>query len=175
MHTSRARWSFSEQHHDADCANETLMETLSLPTFWVRRAFTTDVLFAERLVEENTARFYTRRGEKWTASRFLSIYDEHETFILFAGAKRAGVLQVKVKADGLWITALEVGAEYKTKGLASSGIEYALTLARRYGHGTLRVKLFSESCALDLYKQLGFTTYHTDGNMIWLERSTSLI
>jgi GNAT superfamily N-acetyltransferase len=174
MPALRSKRSYAERHHGSRYFNELPVEPLSQPNFGVRRAFASDVLFAERIVEENTAKYYTRRGEKWTASRFLSNYEGHENFILFLNGERAGVMQLRGKADAFWICSLEVTRAASTKGLPMAAVGHALTVARRLGYSVVKAKIFSESPAIDLYKQLGFSTVGTNGDMIWLERSTSV-
>ena len=174
MYATHAKRSYAERHHATRYFNELPLERLPQVNLSVRRAFASDVLFAERIVEENTAKYYIRRGDKWTASRFLSTFDEFDNFILFVNTERAGVLQLRGKGDALWIEGLEVKRSHANKGVSSAAVDYAMTVARRLGYGIIKVQIFSENPVLDVYKQLGFSVVRTDADKILLTRSTAL-
>jgi GNAT superfamily N-acetyltransferase len=176
MSTLRSKRSYAARHHASLYFNELQVEPLAGKKLGIRRAFLSDVLFAERIVEENTARFYPRCGLKWKASVFLNTFDDRETFILFVDGERAGVLQVQGREDALWIETLEVTRASVSKGLADAALTHAMALASRLGFGQVKVKTFYDSPTVDLYKKHGFSEVSNDFfKMIWLERSTHVL
>jgi GNAT superfamily N-acetyltransferase len=133
-----------------------------------------DRAFAECLIRTNMRPYYEGRSIVWDSARFAKGWLAHDRYEIVSAARRLGLLCLEYDDQAGYIRDLLVVPQYRGQGVGTAAIERAAQEALARGLSRLRLKVFRDNPAADLYLRYGFAVVRKDADFYWMECVLSL-
>ncbi|WP_051560000.1 GNAT family N-acetyltransferase [Marinobacterium jannaschii] len=117
----------------------------------------------ERLVKHNMAEDYRRHNIVWDDAGFRQCWTETENYGLRWSGFEVGLLSLDEDAQALYIRNLQIVEPFQGEGFGAAALDVSLKLARQRNKQWLRLRAFTDSRALSLYRRFGFEAVKTEG------------
>ena len=114
--------------------------------------------FCERLSFSNMDTFLATRQITWDTKVFADSWARFENLVITADGERIGVLRLLQIASTLEIRDLQVMPSRQSQGVGSWALERAITIAVDRRLSEIRLRVYVENPARDLYLRKGFQT-----------------
>ncbi|SFH19246.1 GNAT family N-acetyltransferase [Modicisalibacter xianhensis] len=128
-----------------------------------------DVRFAERLILGNMQADYMRHDMKWDSNQFAKSWLETTNYALKNGKQTIGLVRVKIQAELFYLIDLQVMESWRGQGVGSKVLDEVRYKAREANCVALRLKVFADSEAVQLYLRKGFQTVKQEGALLFME------
>jgi ribosomal protein S18 acetylase RimI-like enzyme len=122
----------------------------------LRPAVEADFAFCESLTRSNMASYHSARGAGWDPQRFVDNWALFENSMILADGEVVGLLRLLVVDGALEIRDLQLLPGQRGRGIGTWAVNYVVVEAVRRGIELLRLRVFEENPALQLYARLGF-------------------
>lgn len=151
---------------------------------------------ARRLCCGNMLATYKRHGMNWDDEQFAECWRDNENFAIRVNGEWVGFLSLKALPDMLYLRDLQLLPHWQGRGIGSACLDWLITRvcqpdttrpvgmtideATDHQHRALRLRVFSDSPALGLYKRHGFvlvneqSTPTRGGNILAMEKRVTL-
>lgn len=136
-----------------------MIETRRLTTMrrFLQTAHERDVEFCEVLSRENMRGYLLSRGIVWDSQRYLRSWFEFENFLIIERGRAVGLLRLLPEPDALAVRDLQVLPGCQGSGIGSWAIEQTKFFAKARGFVNVRLRVYEDNPAQNLYVRLGFT------------------
>jgi len=132
--------------------------------------------FSVKLTKENMEGYYQAHGIKWSDCDYLSFCVDKLNFRISVGGEQIGLVVLSISNQVCSILDLQVKQEYQGKGIGSFCLEYIFKLAAQNDCAWLKLGVFTDNPAVNLYKRFGFIVHSKGGGLLKMEKPvTSLI
>lgn len=126
---------------------------------------------AAELTLANMRSYYEQYSVEWDSVKIEKMTRELINFdILFEG-EPVGIIRLSFDDEGCHLRDLQVDERYQGRGIGSQALAQAEKLAREAKANTLRLKVFKNSPAVNLYKKTGFSVSQEDDRFYYMARS----
>ncbi|OBX33713.1 acetyltransferase (GNAT) family protein [Halomonas elongata] len=127
-----------------------------------------DEAWAAALVADNMAPAYRRHGIDWCRARFAIDWEIGENYLLWLGEERIGYLRLWHTEGRSYLQDMQVVAEHRGRGWGSRMLDEVKAMA---GARAVRLKVFEDSPALQLYRRHGFEALMHESPLVGMEWS----
>ena len=111
--------------------------------------------YAKKLVISNMTGYYQERGIEWDQDLFEKSWASLSNFEIYSKDSRVGVVRISTDEQALYIRDLQIEEELQGRGIGTATIEWVLQFARDKGFEKLKLRVFENNPAVELYKKLG--------------------
>lgn len=129
-----------------------------------------DMQPAELLTRQNMAEYYARHGMVWSRALFYRDWAAQERYRIHHQQQLAGFIRFTADDDRLTIRDFQLYAAYRKKGIGSRVIELMGLLASLRGLQSLRLSVFKDNPARELYQRQGFRPIKEEGIILQMEK-----
>lgn len=130
----------------------------------LRLAVDADFAFCESLTRSNMASYHSARGTGWDPQRFVDNWALFENLMILADGQVVGLLRLLAVDGALEIRDLQLLPEHHGRRIGTWAVDQVGAAAARRGIGLIRLRVFEENPALQLYERLGFGVEAIDEN-----------
>ena len=138
--------------------------------FNVRECNEKDYNFVYNLTKRNMKVFVDRYWGGWNARTFRENYRPDRIKILQYGSRRIGLYEVDWKKRYCFLNSVQLVDKYKGKGIGTSLIDRIEDEAREKGYRSIKLVVFKENRAKNLYLRSGYSTTGNDDHTLTLEK-----
>lgn len=111
---------------------------------------------ASALTRQNMLTYYQARSIVWDQRKYESSWSEFENFDVKYQGKWVGVIRFSRDDDVFYIRDIQISSTYQNLGIGFSCLSYAIEKAKVNNLRYVKLRVFSENPALNLYKKFGF-------------------
>ncbi|WP_280564348.1 GNAT family N-acetyltransferase [Chromohalobacter sp. 48-RD10] len=129
-----------------------------------------DKYFVEQLTRRNMETYYKKLGIRWDKKAFDKNWCEFESYEIVINDCQVGVLRLSHDNAAYYIRDLQIKPSWQRQGVGVKAIDHTFELAQQAGFQLLRLRVFCENPAVNLYKRRGFRIYKTEGGTHYMER-----
>jgi GNAT superfamily N-acetyltransferase len=129
-----------------------------------------DVAFAHDLTRDNMSRDYAAAGLAWDPALIPHTWPETENYLLVEGDTRIGIVRLRVSSRECHLGDLQILPAHRNRGAGTFALKFVEDLARQRGATRLRLRVFSKSPAVRLYRRAGFVDIDEQGAKLQLEK-----
>lgn len=112
--------------------------------------------FASALIQQNMHTYYEKRNIHWDTEHFNKSWEEFENVEVFVESKRIGLLRFSFGDSNCYIRDLQIETRYQGRGYGSRCLKYALSVANARNDKFIKLRVFSENPAIEMYRKYGF-------------------
>lgn len=131
-------------------------------TFQMRRATQDDLAFVRTLTCENMLRYYNDYDLLWQDEAFDVAWAGRENWLMIREEAPLGFFSLSRDARALYIRELQVTRAFQRQGEGSWAIDQVIAMARRDGNPAVRLTVFKNNLAKNLYLRKGFAVQGED-------------
>lgn len=124
---------------------------------------------ASELTRLNMRHYYQLRNIAWDQKTYQKNWSQFENFDVKYQGDWVGILRFSSDESALYIRDLQILPKYQNLGIGYSCLIYALEKAKSHSLSRLRLLVFSENRALNLYKRFGFKDLGESEGLIKME------
>jgi GNAT superfamily N-acetyltransferase len=135
-----------------------------------RAATLDDIEWLEPFYESIMRPYYVELNLIWDNTKFREYFDPQSTKIIQADGLDIGLLQVRDRADCIYLGDIQLDREYRNKGIGTSLIESVIRSAI-VANKPVRLRVLRGNPAKKLYFRLGFKEVETFDDCDILERA----
>jgi len=129
-----------------------------------------DMGYAKKLVITNMAGYYKERGIEWDQDLFEKSWASLSNFEIYFNDFRVGVIRISTDEQALYIRDLQIEEGLQGRGIGTAAIEWVSEFARDKGFEKLKLRVFENNPAVELYKKLGFSVEKHDPGLIHMRK-----
>ena len=127
-----------------------------MSAFTIVPAESDELRFARRVSRENMEKYYVALGRTWDPAVFEASWPVTENFSILALDLPIGVLRLRPDADAIYISDLQIESGSQRRGAGAFALAFVERLARDRGLSRIRLRAFTGSAAVRLYRRAGF-------------------
>ncbi|ANF57762.1 GNAT family N-acetyltransferase [Halotalea alkalilenta] len=127
-----------------------------LPRGWRRAEGEEDAEFACRLVERTMSPYWARRQMRFSPKMFMQQWQGLDALILEHHGVASGVIAWDIKGEYAYLRELHLSEAVRGQGRGRLILEAWIARRRSEGVHGLRLKVFAENPARELYARVGF-------------------
>jgi len=128
-----------------------------------------DAAFAHDLTHANMRAYVARHWGEWDRAIFFDNYAQSENLVAWRGRDRVGLVRLVLEPPVLEIGELKVMPTEQNKGYGTEMLIDLAEMARVRGFKRLRLRVFDENPARQLYLRFVFSEVRRDRGAAWLE------
>ncbi|MGQ0800699.1 MAG: GNAT family N-acetyltransferase [Pseudomarimonas sp.] len=132
----------------------------------LRPARSDEMAASELLSRLNMASYRSSRGVSWDPERFRASWLEFENIAIVDGQKCCGFIRLLTEGETLEIRDLQIDPGLQGQGIGSWAISQVKAMAAARGYRAVRLRVFPENPAMNLYTRLGFSVDRDDGGLL---------
>ncbi|PKH79383.1 GNAT family N-acetyltransferase [Pseudomonas sp. Choline-02u-1] len=123
--------------------------------YWIRHATVDDLAFARDLTCRNMLRYYIDHDLLWQDEAFDAGWQSRENWIVLQGETPIGFFSLSQDARALYIRELQIAQAWHGRGAGSWCIDQVIEMARQARRPALRLTVFENNPAQELYARKG--------------------
>ncbi|CAI8799156.1 GNAT family N-acetyltransferase [Pseudomonas sp. IT-347P] len=131
-------------------------------TFQLRLARSEDLPFARALTCQNMLRYYIHYELLWQDDAFDVAWPGRQNWLIVQGDVRVGFLSLSRDLRALYIRELQIAEAFQGRGAGSWAIDQVIDLARTERRPALRLTVFENNPARNLYERKGLQVQGAD-------------
>ena len=112
--------------------------------------------YASQLTQENMKVYYKARNLTWDSALFAANWHVFENREVYFNTKRVGVLRLSFGDSNCYIRDVQIEPEYQGLGIGKQCLSYIVEYANTRNDIWLKLRVFSENPASNLYTRFGF-------------------
>ncbi len=124
---------------------------------------------ASELTRLNMRLYYQVRNIIWDQRKYKENWSQFENFDVKYQGAWVGIIRFSSDENALYIRDIQISPKYQNLGIGLSCLRYALEKAKSHSLSRLRLLVFSENPALNLYKTFGFQDLGESDGLIKME------
>lgn len=130
--------------------------------FYLRPATSADLSFTREITCRNMLRYYIHYELLWQDEAFDSAWEGRENWLIEYDGAAAGYFSLSRDARALYIRELQVGEAFQRLGAGSWAIDQVVAMAREERSPALRLTVFKNNPAQNLYRRKGLIVQGED-------------
>ncbi|MDR9861526.1 GNAT family N-acetyltransferase [Pseudomonas baetica] len=131
-------------------------------TFELRRATAADLAFARELTCQNMLRYYIDHDLLWQDEAFDVAWAGRENWLIVRSDVAIGFFSLSKDLRALYIRELQVAPAFQGQGGGSWAIDQVIAMSHRYRRPALRLTVFKNNPAKNLYLRKGMRVQGED-------------
>jgi len=131
-------------------------------TLRLRLASPEDLAFARDLTCQNMLRYYIHHDLLWQDEAFDVAWSGRQNWLIVQGAVPVGYLSLSRDMRALYIRELQIAEAFQGRGLGSWAIDQVIEMARKEKRPALRLTVFENNPARNLYERKGLQVQGAD-------------
>ncbi|AZZ76063.1 MULTISPECIES: GNAT family N-acetyltransferase [Pseudomonas] len=131
-------------------------------TFQLREAVPEDLAFARDLTCQNMLRYYIRHDLLWQDEAFDVAWSGRQNWLVVQGGLTVGFLSLSRDMRALYIRELQIAEAFQGRGAGSWAIDQVIDMARKERRPALRLTVFENNPARNLYERKGLQVQGAD-------------
>jgi ribosomal protein S18 acetylase RimI-like enzyme len=131
-------------------------------TLRLRLASPEDLAFARDLTCQNMLRYYIHHDLLWQDEAFDVAWSGRQNWLIVQGDVPAGYLSLSRDMRALYIRELQIAEAFQGRGLGSWAIDQVIEMARKEKRPALRLTVFENNPARNLYERKGLQVQGAD-------------
>lgn len=132
-----------------------------------------DVTFANGLAQENMRHYYERYNFEWNNDNFSHEWNALESYVIFEANTQVGFFSLSMHGSNLYIRDIQVTKKHTGQGIGTWVISQITSIAKNRNLQSIRLKIFIDNPAKDLYQRLGFLVVGSEPNLLRMERGVT--
>ncbi|MHA3735294.1 GNAT family N-acetyltransferase [Pseudomonas sp. Eth.TT006] len=124
-------------------------------TYRLQRAKLKDLQFARELACQNMLRYYIEHDLLWQDEAFDVGWAGRDNWLILRAESLVGFFSLSRDRRALYIRELQIVEAFRGRGAGSWAIDQVIAVARVEGHPALRLTVFKNNPAQNLYKRKG--------------------
>lgn len=129
----------------------------------------TEIEWASTLTRTNMQPYYQARGLVWDSAQYEAHWPQFENFSVIYQGQWVGVIRFTSDEQALYLRDLQIEPQYQRLGLGLSCLNYAVEHLKRHHLRRLRLNVFAENPAINLYRRFGFDKVSEVDGLIRME------
>lgn len=125
--------------------------------------------YACRLTLNNMRRYYRRHRLQFMEENWRRSWQTLENFLLLDNYTLLGYLSIDVAGEYLFLRDMQVEANWRRQGIGSWALAQLQRLAEQRALHAIRLKVFFDNPAQELYRRLGFVTVGRQDYLLLME------
>lgn len=135
----------------------------------LQSAAITDLAFARELTRVNMREYYSRYDLIWQPEAFDGQWPSRQNFLVYKAGKVIGYLGVTEEHGYLYVRDVQLIEAYRGEGVGAWIMARVFEMAVNRGCRCLRLKVFKNNPAIELYRRLGYTQVGEEQALFWME------
>ncbi|WP_277761949.1 GNAT family N-acetyltransferase [Pseudomonas sp. A34-9] len=131
-------------------------------TLCLRLAAPEDLAFARGLTCQNMLRYYIHHDLLWQDEAFDVAWAGRQNWLIVQGDVPAGFLSLSRDMRALYIRELQIAEAFQGQGAGSWAIDQVIDMARKEKRPALRLTVFENNPARNLYERKGLQVQGAD-------------
>ncbi len=131
-------------------------------TYQLRRATAADLAFSRNLTCQNMLRYYIQHDLLWQDEAFDVAWMGRDNWLISNGDEVAGFFSLSRDARALDIRELQMAEAFQGQGAGSWAIDQVIEMARHEKRSALRLTVFENNPAKNLYQRKGLQHHGKD-------------
>ncbi|WP_235357725.1 GNAT family N-acetyltransferase [Arsukibacterium ikkense] len=131
---------------------------------------TTDLAKAARYTLSNMRPYYEQYSVEWDAAEIEKMTAELVNLDILLAGEPVGVIRLSFDSEGCYLRDLQIDQSCQNQGIGSQAIAEADRLAREHCLPLLKLRVFKNSPAVQLYKRQGFSLTSEDERIYYMSR-----
>ncbi|MFJ2536656.1 GNAT family N-acetyltransferase [Pseudomonas sp. NPDC087614] len=131
-------------------------------TFQLRRATSENLAFSRNLTCQNMLRYYIHHDLLWQDEAFDAAWSGRENWLILVADTPAGFFSLSRDARALYIRELQIAEAFQGRGAGSWAIDQVIGMARQEKRPALRLTVFENNPAKNLYQRKGLRVQGED-------------
>ena len=131
---------------------------------------TTDLAKAARYTLTNMQPYYQQYSVEWDAAEIEKMTAELVNLDILLAGEPVGVIRLSFGNESCYLRDLQIDQGYQNQGIGSQAIAEADRLAREHCLPLLKLRVFKNSPAVQLYKRQGFSLTSEDERIYYMSR-----
>ena len=131
-------------------------------TYRLRRAEPSDRVFARELTCQNMLRYYIDHDLLWQDEAFDVAWDGRDNWLILLGEIPVGFFSLSRDRRALYIRELQIAEASRRQGAGSWAIDQVIDVARKERRPALRLTVFDNNPARNLYERKGLQVQGAD-------------
>lgn len=127
------------------------------------------LVLAAELTRVNMLQYYQARNIVWEPERYELMWAESENFDVKYQGQWAGIIRLSSDRNALHLRDVQIVPKYQNLGIGFQCLSYARHKAKRQGLSRLRLLVFEENPASNLYLKFGFKIMGKHNRLIKME------
>lgn len=131
----------------------------------------TNLAKAARYTLTNMQPYYQQYSVEWDEAQIEKMTEDLINFDIFSEGEAVGVIRLQFDSEGCYLRDLQVDHNYQNRGIGSEAIAEAVRLSKAHGSHLLKLRVFKNSPAVQLYKRQGFSVTSEDERFYYMRRA----
>ncbi|VVM67181.1 GNAT family N-acetyltransferase [Pseudomonas fluorescens] len=131
-------------------------------TLQLRETVPEDLAFARDLTCQNMLRYYIRHDLLWQDEAFDVAWSGRQNWLVVQGGLTVGFLSLSRDMRALYIRELQIAEAFQGRGAGSWAIDQVIDMARKERRPALRLTVFENNPARNLYERKGLQVQGAD-------------
>lgn len=131
-------------------------------TFQLREAVPEDLAFARDLTCQNMLRYYIGHDLLWQDEAFDVAWSGRQNWLVVQSGLTVGFLSLSRDMRALYIRELQIAEAFQGRGAGSWAIDQVIDMARKERRPALRLTVFENNPARNLYERKGLQVQGAD-------------
>ena len=132
-----------------------------------------DVTFANGLAQENMRHYYELYDFEWSNDDFSQEWNALESYIIFEANTQVGFFSLSIHSSNLYIRDIQITKKHTDRGIGTWVISQITSIAKKRNLQFIRLKVFVDNPAKNLYQRLGFLVVGSEPNLLRMERGVA--
>lgn len=132
-----------------------------------------DLARAARFTLTNMRPYYQHYSVDWDESQIEKMTQQLVNLDILLQGELVGVLRLSFDSEGCYLRDLQVEQKYQNQGIGSYALAEAERRAKEHSPAVLRLRVFKNSPAVNLYKRHGFSLTNADERFYYMSRAVS--
>ncbi|HEX8593065.1 MAG TPA: GNAT family N-acetyltransferase [Pseudomonas sp.] len=135
----------------------------------LRPATVDDLKFARELTRVNMREYYAHHSRVWQGEAFDSEWAQRQSLIVNKAGKAIGYISLTTEPGYLYLRDVQLCEPFRGEGIGTWVLRQVEMMALDMGTGSVRLKVFKNNPAIDLYRRHGYCVIGQETALYWME------
>lgn len=133
-----------------------------------------DLAKAAELTLTNMRSYYAQYSVEWDKAKIRDMTQQLLNWDILMAGQVVGVMRLSFDSEGCYLRDLQVDQQFQNRGIGALALAEVEKLARASKASQLRLRVFKNSPAVQLYQRHGFSINDEDDRFYYMDRSVCL-
>ena len=130
-----------------------------------------DLAKAAELTLTNMRSYYAQYSVEWDKAQIQEMTQQLLNWDILMAGKVVGVIRLSFDSEGCYLRDLQVDQQFQNRGIGALALAEVERLARASNARLLRLRVFKNSPAVQLYQRHGFSVNSEDERFYYMSRA----
>ena len=136
----------------------------------IRNSSWDDYGYCHSLTKRNMQPFYKKHKLEWKPKSYRKNFVPKFIKILEYNGRRIGFYKLIFKENSWYLSDLQISGLLKGKGIGTKIMMLLETIVKKKGYNTIKLRVFSDNPAINLYKKLRYKVLEKQGNFYLMKK-----